>query len=417
MGGIIIKMMSHLPREKVSLTKKDKTVIENIEALFISSDILIEDATVIIEENDIINRVLPNGLEEHYLVTNNGYHSAMGSFPAHYQVKTKKITGQSMWSNETVASNLPKLSAKDKATMEKLFDMETGYVLNLSNNQFGALIAECANIDVYSDRKYVVESSKAKKLRKFWSTEDATLVGKVILELIGIREDLIKRRINNDDGYIDTYADDAIRIKGIATEMTNGVRLFSSNEERFEADLSIANSVLQDLIRVGERVCTNATYNSSSKEDEINDYFRDMLCIMGYNETKDQSRHGVSLSGKSAGEVDLLLTKDGKEIAIFEGLKLDSVCESNINDHIDKAINNYNALGTATFIVAYVTVVNFGDFWSKYYNYISKYHYNMVIIRKITELVFPNASTKVAQIILSKDGFDFPVFFICFKIN
>lgn len=411
------KMMAHLPREKVSITQKDKTLIEDVEALILGSDILIEDATIIIEEDDIINRVLPNGHEEHYLVIDNGYHSAIGSFSAHYQVKTKKITSQSMQSNETVVTNLPKLTAKDKAIMEKLFDMGTGYVLNLNNNQFGSLIAECANIDVYSDRKYVMESSKAKKLRKFWNTEGDTIVGKVILELIAIREDMINRRMDNDDEYIDTYADDATRIKRIATEMANGMQIFSSNKERFEADLSTANSVLQDLIWIGGRVCTNATYNKSSNEDNINDYFRDMLCSKGYNEAKDQTRHGISTSGKRAGEVDLLLTKDGKEIAIFEGLKLSSVCEKTINEHIDKAINNYNALGTATFIVAYVTAINYGDFWSKYYNHISKYHYNMTIKRNMTELTSPNASTKIAQIILSKDAFDFPVYFICFKIS
>lgn len=228
---------------------------------------------------------------------------------------------------------------------------------------------------------------------------------------------MIKRRIDNDDEYIDSYADDAIRIKRIATEMTNGIQIFSSNEERFEADLSTANSVLQDLIWIGGRVCTNETYNESTKEDNINDYFRDMLCSKGYNETKDQTRHGISTSGKRAGEVDLLLTKNGEEIAIFEGLKLNSVCEKTINEHIDKAINNYNALGTATFIVAYITTVNYSDFWRKYYNHISKYSYNMVIKRNITELTSPNASTKIAQIILSKNGFDFPVYFLCFKIS
>ena len=191
----------------------------------------------------------------------------------------------------------------------------------------------------------------------------------------------------------------------------------SSNEERFKVDLSTANSVLKDLIWIGERVCTNVTYNESTNEDNINDYFRDMLCSKGYNETKDQTRHGVSTSGKSAGEVDILLTKDGKEIALFEGLKLGGVIEKTINEHIDKAINNYNALGTATFIVAYVTAVNFSTFWSKYYNCISEYSYSIDIKRDMTELTSPNASTKVAQIILSKDGFDFPVFFICLNIR
>lgn len=111
-----------------------------------------------------------------------------------------------------------------------------------------------------------------------------------------------------------------------------------SNEERLNADMAAAQSVLDDLIQVGERVCLNASFNASSSENSINDYFRDMLSFKGYDEVKDQTRHGISASGKDAAEVDILLTKAGREIAIFEGLKLDSVSTSYIDAHIDKAI-------------------------------------------------------------------------------
>lgn len=190
-----------------------------------------------------------------------------------------------------------------------------------------------------------------------------------------------------------------------------------SAEERFFIDLTAANFVLKDLIWIGERICTNAAYNENSKEDSINDYFRDMLCSKGYSETKDQTRHGISENGKSAGEVDILLSKDSKEIALFEGIIPRSSTDSRIGEHIDKAINNYNALGTATFIVAYVINADYDGFWKKYYNHISNHQYNMKIKKSMTELPSTNASTKIAQIILSIDGFDFPVFFLCFKIR
>ena len=190
-----------------------------------------------------------------------------------------------------------------------------------------------------------------------------------------------------------------------------------SDEERLSIDLTTANSVLTDLIWIGERLCTNAAYNETTDEDTINDYFRDMLCGKGYTETKDQTRHGISENENKAGEVDLLLTKDNKEIALFEGLIPRSSTDARIGEHIDKAISNYNALGTATFIVAYVNHVKFDDFWDKYYSYISTYQFGLTIKRQIKKLVSPNASTKIAQIILSKDGFDFPIFFICLKMR
>lgn len=189
-----------------------------------------------------------------------------------------------------------------------------------------------------------------------------------------------------------------------------------SNVDRLNADISTAEGVLKDLIQVSERLCSNASYSATSLENSINDYFRDALGFMGYNEVKDQTRHGVSISEKDAGEVDLLLTKSGKEIAIFEGLKLDSVNTKYIDEHIKKAIDNYNALGTATFIVSYVNVANYDSFWEKYYEHISNYAHNMECRSTMKELTHPNATTRIAYEILSKDGYDFPVYFMTIKI-
>lgn len=164
-------------------------------------------------------------------------------------------------------------------------------------------------------------------------------------------------------------------------------------------------------------MCLNASYSATSLENSINDYFRDAFSFMWYNEVKDQTLHGVSISEKDAGEVDLLLTKNGKEIAIFEGLKLDSVNSNYIDEHIKKAIDNYNALGTATFVVAYVNVANYERFWEKYYEHISNYAHNMECRSTMKELTLPSAATRIACEIISKDGYDFPVYFMTIKIT
>lgn len=191
----------------------------------------------------------------------------------------------------------------------------------------------------------------------------------------------------------------------------------SSNEERLNCDIDIALKVLNDLVQIGERVCLNASFNDKSSENSINDYFRDMLFVKGYNEVKDQSRHGISVNGKDAAEVDILLTKDGKEIAIFEGLKLNSVNTAYIDEHIKKAITNYNALGTATFIVAYINSTDFEAFWERYSNHILHFDFPLQIKKKFCPLAYPNAATRLASMILARDGFDFPVYFIALKIN
>lgn len=191
----------------------------------------------------------------------------------------------------------------------------------------------------------------------------------------------------------------------------------SSNEERLNADIESAKSVLNDFIQIGERICLNHSFNASSSENTINDAFRDMLSIKGYNEVKDQSRHGISSSGKDAGEVDILLTKDGREIAIFEGLNLSSVNTSYIDEHIDKAIINYNALGTATFVVAYVCSANFENFWERYSNHIKDYKFSLQVKKSFCILPYPNAAIRCATLILSRDDYDFPVYFMALNIG
>lgn len=190
-----------------------------------------------------------------------------------------------------------------------------------------------------------------------------------------------------------------------------------SNEERLNVDIETAKTVLDDFIQIGERICLNHSFNANSSENSINDAFRDMLFIKGYNEVKDQTRHGISSSGKDAAEVDILLTKEGKEIAIFEGLKLSSVNTTYIDEHIEKAILNYNALGTATFVVAYVCSTNFESFWERYSEHIENYEFPLQVKRSFQVLPYPNAAIRTATMILSRDDYDFPVYFIALKLN
>lgn len=45
-----------------------------------------------------------------------------------------------------------------------------------------------------------------------------------------------------------------------------------TNEKRLNADIQSAELVLSDLIKVGERLCSNPTYNGCSSENSINDF-------------------------------------------------------------------------------------------------------------------------------------------------
>ena len=191
---------------------------------------------------------------------------------------------------------------------------------------------------------------------------------------------------------------------------------FKSNEERINADLEMARCVLNDLIKAGERLSVNPMYTRKTPEDNINDWIRDALSFIGYSETKDQTRHGLSSSGSSSGEVDILLCKDRREVAIIEGLKLTNIDRSYIDRHIIKSIINYNPLGTAVFIVVYVSTNDFATFWERSLTYLREYDYRMQVKRPLTNEPNPNAASRVAFAVLSRDGYDFPFYFVAIKL-
>lgn len=189
-----------------------------------------------------------------------------------------------------------------------------------------------------------------------------------------------------------------------------------SNAARLNADIASSQVVLRDLLQIGQRFCLNCAFNGASSENSMNDYFRDLLFMKGYTEIKDQTRHGLSVNKKDSAEVDILLTKDGKEITIYEGLKLSSVSTTYIDTHISKAVVNYNALGTSTFIVAYVDVSDFDSFWNRYVSYLQSYSFPLLVKSPIEVYPYPDAAARVASTILSRDDYDFPVYFVAFKI-
>lgn len=189
-----------------------------------------------------------------------------------------------------------------------------------------------------------------------------------------------------------------------------------SNAARLNADIASSQVVLRDLLQIGQRFCLNCAFNGASSENSMNDYFRDLLFMKGYTEIKDQTRHGLSVNKKDSAEVDILLTKDGKEIAIYEGLKLSSVSTTYIDTHISKAVVNYNALGASTFIVAYVDVSDFDSFWNRYVSYLQSYSFPLLVKSPIEVYPYPDAAARVASTILSRDDYDFPVYFVAFKI-
>lgn len=119
------------------------------------------------------------------------------------------------------------------------------------------------------------------------------------------------------------------------------------------------------LERIG-RTCRK-TYS----EDDDNDHVRDLLDAKGYT-VRDQTREGKSASGKSAGELDILIENCGHLYTVIEALKLSTLRESYIDEHYLKLTTNYNPMSVKrTYLVTYYTGKNFTEWWRKYSEYIS----------------------------------------------
>ncbi len=129
--------------------------------------------------------------------------------------------------------------------------------------------------------------------------------------------------------------------------------------------------LFDEIIGALSSLCGNPTYNSTTLEDPMNDYVRD---ILGHGlQVRDQTRQGISGNSRSAvkgqtGEVDIQIRNNGKPIGIYEGLRLEAVDSAEIYKHIEKVTVNYNPQGVKeVFVAAYVRghKTGFGDFWKR----------------------------------------------------
>lgn len=93
------------------------------------------------------------------------------------------------------------LTETEKLYFERLFGMQSGYVLDYSNATFGELFRKYG-IDIHSKEYARYGSFKAKKLRASWEKESDKVVGKVLSELIDVYE--VKRQFEKVDPGRDT---------------------------------------------------------------------------------------------------------------------------------------------------------------------------------------------------------------------
>jgi hypothetical protein len=92
--------------DHVSLIKADGRRWDSIKASVQTHKIFIEDGRLPIEEDDIIERSLPNGLAERYVILDRGFHNTWQGIPAHYQIAVRKETAISRGNSPSTVYNV-----------------------------------------------------------------------------------------------------------------------------------------------------------------------------------------------------------------------------------------------------------------------------------------------------------------------
>lgn len=76
------------------------------------------------------------------------------------------------------------LSFQDKRYLERMFEMEGGYVLDFSNRTFHTFIYDSIKFNIEEEKYYINGESKARRLRVFWDSESNYNVGLLIEKLL-----------------------------------------------------------------------------------------------------------------------------------------------------------------------------------------------------------------------------------------
>jgi len=76
------------------------------------------------------------------------------------------------------------LKIQERESLEELFGMSSGYVMDFSNRTFGEFFRESVRVEIYSEKYSVNGDSKAKRLRAFIELENDQLVGKALADLL-----------------------------------------------------------------------------------------------------------------------------------------------------------------------------------------------------------------------------------------
>lgn len=200
-----------------------------------------------------------------------------------------------------------------------------------------------------------------------------------------------------------------IEVKEYITSQNISMQSSGSDEKR-------SGKIIKDLVSVCIKLQANSIYYGAS-ENQRNDFVRDLLEISGYD-VKDQTRRGISHSGKEAGEIDILLKENELPITIIEALNLSCLNTTYLNTHIKKVYDYDTAGNEFNVLLVYVTVKDFNIFCNKYIQHIREfcYPYPMITVEDITE-DFTYSDIMIFKTVLNRNNHETELYHFCVLIG
>ena len=104
--------------------------------------------------------------------------------------------------------------------------------------------------------------------------------------------------------------------------------------------------------------------------------------------------------------------KDQYPVTLIEALKLDSIKEKYISDHIDK-IYKYDTMGhNFNFLISYVTTKNFKCFFERYKKFVCELKYPYELKSYAINAAKQHSEIRTIEMVLDRQGIDTKLYHI-----
>lgn len=195
-------------------------------------------------------------------------------------------------------------------SIEELFEMSSGYVIDFSNNSFQRFIKGIINIDIYQSKGYEEYCSKANKLRQIFEKESNTKVSVLIGALLNYYEDYKLKTDKLTDYEKKKIAEIKNDIEGLDKESNENIviiedldllmqRISTRNAQFCEMALNekikeIGNLIENLLKKNGKYI--SLKYEKMSlgfiRENDIKEYRKKIQCFRHSSQESLEERNG-----------------------------------------------------------------------------------------------------------------------------